>query len=166
MRPTPLALALVLALAHPLPFPVPVAHADDGQSALNKGIERYGLADFKGSIRALEKAAATTTDPAALSRVHFYIGGNQGELKRPEEANAAFSRAVKLAPAMDPEPGAHKPAVIQTFRLARAAMVGLLRLRLAAGRLPHPAAARAGVRARRRRVERDVLRQRRAVPRP
>jgi len=110
-----------------------VAHADDGQSALNKGIERYGLADFKGSIRALEKAAATTTDPAALSRVHFYIGCNQVELKRPEEANAAFSRAVKLAPAMDPEPGAHKPAVIQTFRLARAAMVGLLRLRLGPG---------------------------------
>ncbi len=109
------------------------AQALAAEDLLKSGIEAYGLADFKGSRRTLEKAAASTTDTAMLARIHFYIGCNEVALKRMKQARGSFRRAVKLAPAMAPEPGEHKPAVIEAFRLVRASMVGLLRLSVGPG---------------------------------
>ena len=110
------------------------SHAEETEDLLRSGIASYGLADFKRSRRTLEKAAARTTDAALLSRIHFYIGCNEVVLERMEQARDSFRRAVELEPALDPDPGEHKPAVIEAFRLVRASMVGLLRLSIGPGK--------------------------------
>ena len=107
-----------------------LAMGQDAAALLRLGIEAYGLADFKGSIRSLEKGAVKTTDTGVLAKIHFYLGCNLVELGKKDAARASFQRAVEMAPEMDLEAGEHKPGVVEAFRLVRASRVGLLLLSL------------------------------------
>jgi hypothetical protein len=78
------------------------ARAESAEELFSKGARRYGLADFEGSLRVLNRARKGTAAPELLARIYLYRGANHLELGRGDRAKQALAAALRLDPLLKP----------------------------------------------------------------
>lgn len=109
--------------------PGPVRAGDQGAiSLLSKAEELYSMADFKGALRVLERAAAATGDSRLLGRIHFSVGCNRHGLGQARMARAAFVTALSHDPTLKADPLRYKPSLVRLFLRVRRSLEGKLQI--------------------------------------
>jgi len=102
------------------------AAAESAEDLLKKGEQRYGLADFEGSLEVLEQASKATKDDELLGVIHRYRGLNYGELDKLDQARQAFATALTHDPDACPDPQSFKTHLAKLCRQVRQGLQGTL----------------------------------------
>ncbi len=114
---------VVLALAAPS-----TVHAGEAEVLLRKGIAQYAQANFKRSTKLLKRALELAPRGELGARVLLYLGCNQVDRGKAEDARRSFGLALAQHPSLTVADGDFKPPIVTLFRQVAAATVGYLTL--------------------------------------
>jgi hypothetical protein len=102
------------------------ARAETADELLQKGVARFALADFEGSLRWLGQAEAATREPMLLAQIVLYTGINHAVLGDTAKARQAFRRALTHDPRLMLERRRFKQEIVDLFGEVRAGLRGAL----------------------------------------
>lgn len=108
--------------------PAPAWAEPDPELLFREAVERFGAADFEGSLALLERAAARigAGDSALRAKILLYKGINQAVMGNERAARESFRGAQLQDPAVELDPDQFKPTIMSLFRAERRLTLGRL----------------------------------------
>jgi hypothetical protein len=102
------------------------AHAETASQLLADGISRYDQAEFKTSLRVLERARKLTDKPVLRGRIQLYIGLNHAVLGSTDRARTAMAASLTDNPTLHLDPKLFKKELVRLLEEVRAGLKGAL----------------------------------------
>jgi hypothetical protein len=108
--------------------PAPGWAEPDPVKLFQKAVERFGAADFEGSLALLQRATAGvgSRDSALRAKILLYKGINLAVMGNERAARQSFREAQLQDPAVELDPDQFKPTIMSLFRAERRLTLGRL----------------------------------------
>lgn len=103
-----------------------LAAAPAGKSKLEQGQKAFNQGEFELALKALDAAAAETSDPAALERIHLLRAQCFGARQDFIRAEEAFALALEANPEAALDPARVDPSLVKVLDALRARTKGAL----------------------------------------
>ena len=105
-----------------------LAQADPAEALLQEGLVNYRVGKFGAALKVLDRASRKGKEASVLGRVHLYRGLILGVMGKEAKARAAFTRALKSDPTVEPREGEAKSKVLALFKDTRLQIKGRLKV--------------------------------------